>query len=139
LTLRRVEDKAAHDFARTRTPQTKTISVQDLVNKSLAASVIPDSVTLQTDLPDNLPLLKIDPLQMEQVFQNLITNAVQALPDGGFVRISACLAADTATAGDFVAVSIEDTGEGISPENMKKLFQPLFTTKAKGIGLGLVI
>jgi signal transduction histidine kinase len=41
--------------------------------------------------------------------------------------------------GDFIEISVTDTGEGISPENMKKLFQPLFTTKAKGIGLGLVV
>jgi signal transduction histidine kinase len=70
---------------------------------------------------------------MGQVFQNLITNAVQAMPGGGEVRI------DARPAADFIEISVTDTGEGISPENMNKLFQPLFTTKAKGIGLGLVV
>jgi len=143
------------DFARTKTPQTKSVTACQLLDESINKCVIPENVDLQTDLPDTLPLLKVDPLQMGQVFQNLITNAVQAMPKGGSVRISARQVRGTKgdergnienlnsrpsiLDPDFIEISVADTGEGISPESMKKLFQPLFTTKAKGIGLGLVV
>jgi signal transduction histidine kinase len=143
------------DFARTRTPQTKAVTARELTDESLGRCAIPENVDLQTEIPDNLPLLRVDPLQMGQVLTNFITNAVQAMPDGGKLRISARTVgaglapaqAAQAQAGypqgaplqDFIAISVTDTGEGVAPENMKKLFQPLFTTKAKGIGLGLVV
>jgi signal transduction histidine kinase len=93
---------------------------------------------------------------MVQVFQNLITNAIQAMPDGGSIRLSAQQPAEKKIAhatpasdnrtgaslldpNDFIEIAVADTGGGVSPENMKNLFQPLFTTKAKGIGLGLVV
>jgi signal transduction histidine kinase len=128
------------DFARTRTPLTRAISVWGLLDNSFGKCVIPDSIDLQIGIPDTLPLLKVDPLQMEQVFQNLITNAVQAMHNCGALRISGEHRFEEGLeSGDFVSISIDDTGEGILPENMNKLFQPLFTTKAKGIGLGLVV
>ena len=71
------------------------------------------------------------------------------MPDGGELRIAARLAGESLLSGSSgspravpsqgIAISVTDTGTGISPENMKRLFQPLFTTKAKGIGLGLVV
>jgi signal transduction histidine kinase len=95
---------------------------------------------------------------MGQVFQNIITNGIQAMTEGGSVRISARLvqsstfkvqgyneknieleALNSEPDPDFIEIRTADSGEGISPENMGKLFQPLFTTKAKGIGLGLVL
>ncbi len=126
----------------------------------------PENIILRVEIPDTLPAVKVDPLQMGQVFQNLITNAVQAMPEGGELRISARIGIRDQGPGiekagvrglglgviekgpipnpqqpppdrDFIEISVTDTGEGISPENMKKLFQPLFTTKARGIGLGL--
>jgi PAS domain S-box-containing protein len=146
------------DFARTKTPQTTTVTVRQLLDESLGRCVIPENVELLTDLPDALPSLRIDPLQMGQVFQNLITNAVQAMPDGGVLRIEARRVQSSKFEvrdseecnieprtlniepdGDFIEISVADTGAGIAPENMKKLFQPLFTTKPKGIGLGLVV
>ena len=138
------------DFARTKNPQAKMVTARQLLDESLVTCVIPENVRLHTDLEDTLPLLWIDPLQMGQVFQNLITNAIQAMPEGGALRISARRAqgpekipiSDPRSSildPGFVEISVADTGEGISPENMKNLFQPLFTTKAKGIGLGLVV
>jgi signal transduction histidine kinase len=82
-----------------------------------------------------LPKVNVDSLQMEQVLQNIITNAIQAMLGGGTLTINGT---ENPGAG-VVCVSISDTGAGISPENMKKIFQPLFTTKARGIGLGLVV
>jgi signal transduction histidine kinase len=145
------------DFARTKMPQTQLVPIRELLDASLEKCVLPDTVVLQTELPDSLQPLKVDAFQIGQVFQNLIANGVQAMPEGGSVRISARHAQGPGTrdqgsgenqnssplnpysAHDFVEISVTDTGEGISPENLKKLFQPLFTTKAKGIGLGLVV
>ncbi|MFZ2950813.1 MAG: ATP-binding protein, partial [Desulfuromonadaceae bacterium] len=129
------------DFARTRTPQKKAVAARELTDESLGRCAIPENIDLQTEIPDNLPLLRVDPLQMGLVLTNFITNAGQAMPDGGALRIAArrVLSPDSKFDGDFVEISVADTGEGITPENMKKIFQPLFTTKAKGIGLGLVV
>ncbi len=123
------------DFSRTKSPQTKEITVRELLNESLGRCTIPKNVVLQTKLPDTLPSLRLDPLQIGQVLQNLITNAVQAMPDGG----SLTLKCDDNLKDGTLKISVIDTGEGITPENMKKLFQPLFTTKARGIGLGLSV
>ena len=121
------------DFARTRLPQREATAPGDLVRQSLERCVIPESVEVAVEVPDDLPSLGVDPLQLGQVLTNFIDNAVQAMPNGGLLRIGA------QQTGNAVAVFVADSGEGISPENMKRLFQPLFTTKAKGVGLGLVV
>ncbi|MDD5170036.1 MAG: ATP-binding protein [Syntrophales bacterium] len=132
------------DFARTKTPQLTPITLGALVTRVLAKCNIPESTDVQTDIPDVLPEVNVDPFQIGQVLQNLITNAVQAMPEGGSLCINAREVQGSGKEsiepdGDFVEISVSDTGGGISPENMKKLFQPLFTTKTKGIGLGLVV
>ncbi len=144
------------DFSRTKTPQVKSMAVSELVRQNLGRCNVPTSVSVQVDIPDTLPAVKIDPLQMGQVFQNLIMNAAQAIQNSGALRVSArrvgsqelgvrsnevpeLRTLNAELDRDFIEISVADTGEGISPENMKKLFQPLFTTKARGIGLGLVV
>lgn len=122
------------DFSRAKTPQSELSPVNTLISRSLARCVIPDNVDLRLDIPDTLPAVNADPLHMEQVFKNLVTNAAQAMPEGGELIIGA-----RRNENDFVEITISDTGEGISPDNIKKLFQPLFTTKARGIGLGLAV
>jgi signal transduction histidine kinase len=72
---------------------------------------------------------------MGQVLQNLVVNALQAMPGGGLIQVSARPESDA----DFIRITVRDTGPGISAENMERIFQPLFTTKEKGIGLGLVL
>jgi len=121
------------DFARTKTPQVSRVSLPELLAESLSRCTIPDQIDLQNRLPEGLPSVQIDRLQIRQVLENLITNAVQAMPEGGSLNFSA-----KPVAGG-VELSVADTGEGIAPEHMQKLFQPLFTTKAKGMGLGLVV
>jgi PAS domain S-box-containing protein len=146
------------DFSRIRTPKIMPTEPGLLVGKSLEKCSVPENISLRVDVPESLPLLKVDPLQMGQVVQNLVTNAFQAMPHGGSVLVSARSVRDselenTGSAGsdiepgpstvasrtDYVQISVADTGEGISPENMHKLFQPLFTTKIRGIGLGLTV
>ena len=77
------------DFSRVKTPQAELSMVDDLIKQSLGKCAVPENVTLRLDIPDTLPLVKVDPLQMGQVFQNLISNGIQAMPDGGELRISA--------------------------------------------------
>src|SRR5207249_2284054 len=92
-------------------------------------------------LPDDIVIIRrgvaahadVDRGQISQILLNLVTNAGQAMPDGGTLTIET----GSDERGSWIAVS--DTGVGIAPEDRAKIFQPLFTTKAKGIGLGLAI
>ncbi|MCM2359446.1 MAG: ATP-binding protein, partial [Geobacteraceae bacterium] len=136
------------DFTSAKPPMRRTVAPRELIEESIGRSAIPESVQLQADLPATLPTVNVDLHQIGQVLQSLITNAVQAMPDGGALRVAARRVSgfnselktqNSELYGDFVEISVEDTGEGISPENMKKLFQPLFTTRSRGIGLGLAI
>jgi len=123
------------DFSRTKTPQAQSANIVDIINHCLGVCAVPETVTVHAELPGTLPPVMVDPFQMNQVFQNLIENAVQAMPRGGVLTITAREDRER----DGIRIRIGDTGEGIAPENMKKLFQPLFTTKPRGIGLGLTV
>ena len=94
------------------------------------------SVHIQVKLHPNLPKIQADPGQITQVLVNLIENALDAMPDGGNLTIRTINGPE-----GMVTVEFEDTGLGISPENLNKLFTPFFTTKpvGKGTGLGLAI
>lgn len=94
-------------------------------------------VKVVQDLDPNLPVIQADPLQLRQVFLNLMNNAAEAMPDGGTLT----LRTRRDPANGQVIAEVQDTGVGIPPENMKKIFTPFFTTKpiGKGTGLGLAI
>jgi hypothetical protein len=79
----------------------------------------------------------VDPKQIQQVFLNLILNAVQAMPDGGLLTITSALVKEDGR--DLVRIGINDTGPGIPSPILEKIFTPFFTTKAQGTGLGLAI
>ncbi len=93
---------------------------------------MPEGITVLEKISKALPKTLIDPGQARQIFSNIINNAIQAMPDGGKLTIRSKMPGP-----DRVEISISDTGIGIPEENMKKLFEPLFTTRARGIGLGL--
>ena len=89
-----------------------------------------------------LPKIQVDRTQMHQVFLNLFLNAIQAMPNGGELKIEASPILSTSVEGfkqNFIKVVISDTGRGIPPHIVQKIFDPFFTTKPKGIGLGLSI
>lgn len=88
-------------------------------------------LVLQLDLAQALPPVRLDRVQFEQVLTNLVLNAVAATPSGGQLRIS------TGTLDGMVVLRVADTGQGIAPEHLRKIFQPFFTTKATGEGTGL--
>jgi two-component system NtrC family sensor kinase len=94
-------------------------------------------VQLVQELEPDLPVIQADPLQLRQMFLNLMNNAAEAMPDGGRLTIRT----RRGPSQEFVTAEVEDTGIGIPESNMKKLFTPFFTTKpiGKGTGLGLAI
>jgi two-component system, sporulation sensor kinase E len=99
----------------------------------LAAEIANRDILVEQELDRRLPPLEIDRDQMKQAFYNIIRNSFQAMKSGGILRIS------TAAGPDDVAIAFADTGGGIAPENMSKVFDPYFTTKSAGSGLGLLI
>jgi signal transduction histidine kinase len=88
-------------------------------------------------MPEFHPKVLADALQIGQVLGNLIENACQAMPDGGTLSFSGDIRKIKNER--YFAIAVKDTGAGITPKNMKHLFEPLYTTKQRGIGLGLAI
>lgn len=128
--------KGLLDFARQREPAFRAVPVSDIIDQALSLvghqAQMKNIEIVREEAPD-LPQLRADPDQLVQVLINLVVNAIQAINDGG--RIVVRTAADA----DRVRISIQDTGIGISAENLDKLFTPFFTTKEKGVGLGLAV
>jgi len=91
------------------------------------------NILVEQELRGDLPLIELDRTQMKQAVYNVIRNAFQAMKTGGILRVR------TDMDDHFVSLTFADTGGGISPENMSKVFEPYFTTKASGSGLGLLI
>jgi signal transduction histidine kinase len=121
------------DFVRTITAEREQVSVRRLVKMALERTQVPADIEVTIELADDLPEVFVDPGQVAQVLGNLVLNACQATGAGGKLTFSA------RQEKDIVLVAVKDTGEGIPPENMSKLFEPLFTTRVTGIGLGLPI
>jgi signal transduction histidine kinase len=101
------------------------------------------SIDLKTYLPADLPLVRLDKDLFKQALLNILFNAEQAMPRGGAITIQAVLETDVAPRreaqadGTWVCLSIIDTGQGIPPDILAKVFQPFFSTKPNGSGLGL--
>ncbi len=113
----------------------KPVSVSGVAGQAVAILVpsLPERIRVLTDFAPGLPPLPMDPGQMEQVFSNLILNAVEAIPEGqpGIVTVR------TGLQGDEVSIEVSDNGCGIDTETQKRIFDPFFTTKFPGRGLGL--
>lgn len=122
------------DAVRTKPPRPEAVDVAEVIGQTLHKCGIPSSVTVRLDIPETLSI-RVDPMHLHQVFWNLVSNAVEAMPDGGELEICAV----ENKAAKTVTVSVKDNGSGIAPEHQAKLFQPMFTTKARRIGLGLVV
>ncbi len=123
------------DTVSTTTPHPEPATFGELIPLSIDRCQITDNIRVAAELSDSLPKVRVDTHQMKQVFMNLINNAVDAMQEGGTLTINAQEDKENRA----LRVTVSDTGVGITPENMEKMFQPLFTTKARGIGLGLTV
>jgi two-component system, NtrC family, sensor histidine kinase HydH len=124
------------DFARPRPPKYLTIAVDSLIGSviQLAAHGIGrNTITLRTNVAEQLPLIEGDPELLKQMLLNLVMNAIQAMPDGGEVAVSAF------PEGTSLVIRVQDHGSGIPAELRDKIFDPFFTTKEGGTGLGLPV
>jgi PAS domain S-box-containing protein len=124
-------------FARGGAPVKKVIQLAGLVREAAAFALHGSSVGCAFSLPGDLWALEADEGQLVQVVHNLVLNAVQAMPTGGTVAISARNAPTRLQGGDAVELSVCDTGTGISEQHLDRIFDPYFTTKQQGSGLGL--
>lgn len=126
------------DFARQSAPALVETDLNDIINRVLELTVHSaqlNKVEVVKELDPSLPKLTADPNQLQQVCTNLIVNAIQAMPQGGKLTLR------TSLDNGQLKMEVQDTGYGISPENMRKLFTPFFSTKkeVKGVGLGLAV
>ena len=121
------------DFTRQQQAEPKPCALKPILDRAVAEAMVPANVQVLIEPAGGLPLVQADERQMVAVFRNLLDNAAQALPQGGTVRVEA------RPGGAVVAVRVSDLGVGISPEHMPLLFDPLFTTRKVGVGLGLSI
>jgi signal transduction histidine kinase len=121
------------DMIRERPLEREPVRLRDVLAESSSAVATPPGVRLVCEGMEELPAIGADPRQLRQVFVNLLDNAASAVGDEGEIRVSG------AARGGLVEISVQDTGPGVNPEILERLFDPLVTTKAKGIGLGLAL
>jgi len=129
------------DFARQRKLQVENVNVNKILEETLSLVAAQPSfqrVKVLTTLDPSLPPTGGDPVQLKELFLNILSNAGEAMPKGGTVTVSSRFLDGAARQ---IEVMIRDTGQGISPENLDKIFMPFYTTKkiGQGTGLGLAI
>jgi signal transduction histidine kinase len=125
------------DYARPTQLELKPTSVNDVVDKTLqlmSVHITDNNIVVRENPDPAVPLIQADEDQLEQVLRNIFINAMQAMPYGGSLHLTVRPEGEGQ-----VAVQVADTGVGISPENLKRLFVPFFTTKEEGTGLGLAL
>ncbi len=126
------------DFARQSTPSRKKCDLNNIVRESVVLTnkqAAFSDLTLTCDLAQDMPPIHLDTGQIQQSIINLILNAIEATAAGGAISISTCYRPDLQS----IEITISDTGEGISEDNIVKIFDPFYTTKDSGNGLGLAI
>ncbi|MEE4310463.1 MAG: PAS domain S-box protein [candidate division KSB1 bacterium] len=132
-------------FSKGDTQVQKIVALSNVLQESVSFGLTGSNVNCDLDVSEDLWFLKMDPGQIAQMFNNLIINASQAMPDGGTIRIRAENAiiekgsAMPLPPGPYVKVSVTDEGIGIPNDSLSKIFDPFYTTKKKGSGLGLSI
>ncbi len=127
-------------FARGGAPVVQASSIVEWLRESTSFALRGTSATIEIDIAGDLPVVEIDVAQMSQVIQNLLINARQAMQDRGWVRVRATSVAEhhpVLGEGRYVKIEIEDDGVGIPAEDLEKVFDPYFSTKKGGSGLGL--
>ena len=133
--LRKIVDEFSQ-FARMPKPKLEECNLNEVMKDTLALYTdSTEKVEIKTELAQNIPNIQGDKEQLSRAFINIITNAVQAMPDGGKLNISTSLSEQS----NFIKAIFTDTGIGMPPEVQEKIFQPYFTTKESGTGLGMAV
>jgi signal transduction histidine kinase len=121
------------DFSRPVTVKPIKTDLKELVEEVLSSVHVPDDVKVSVKISEDFPMFNVDTPLLKRVLSNLILNAIQAMPNGGSLTVA------VSSTNEHVIITVEDTGVGIPRENMPKIFESFFTTKAQGQGLGLSI
>jgi PAS domain S-box-containing protein len=135
-------------FSRSHEPVRQSVSLQRQVQDAvqLMRAMLPSTVRIETDLDPDAPPILADPTSVHQVLLNLATNAAQAMPDGGllsigleqlYVQDSVARANPDLREGPYARLTVKDTGSGIDPAVVERVFEPFFTTRPPGQGTGL--
>lgn len=122
-----------HDYTRPLEPELVRTEVRQLIENVLSTMKLPKTVQVSITIEDGFPKLMLDPKMMRQVFADLITNAIEAMPKEGKIAIEASMKENVAY------IRIRDTGVGVPKDILNKIFLPLFTTKPSGTGFGLPV
>ena len=132
-------------FARGGEPVRSAVNLPDIIKEAAQFALHGSKVRCEFSIEEGLWTAEVDKGQIGQVIQNLVINAVQAMPEGGVVQVTLAnqrLGPTTVAqleAGDYLCITLSDTGQGIRPENLPHIFDPYFTTKKSGSGLGLAM
>ncbi|MCW4014292.1 MAG: ATP-binding protein [Candidatus Bathyarchaeota archaeon] len=121
------------DFSKSIALQVEEVNLEDMVKDVIGTLSLDENISVSVGFRDQSEIQEIDGNYFRRVIVNLLTNAVQAMPEGGKLTVEGRKSENKST------ISVSDTGVGVSEENIRKLFTPLFTTKAKGTGLGLAV
>jgi PAS domain S-box-containing protein len=121
------------DYARPLVPTLVETDLEYLLENTLSTITVPEAIRISVDIDPSVRRILVDSTLMMRLLTNLVTNAIQAMPNGGQLTITGSSTDENAV------ISIRDTGCGITTENLNKLFTPLYTTKSKGMGLGLAV
>lgn len=135
-------------FSRGSRGQPQSVRLGELIGDflQLLQSTLPASVEIETELAEDLPLVLVDPVQLEQVLMNLCINARDAMGSVGRLRISlqvslaqegVCASCQQSFGGDYLRLAVEDSGPGIAEDLQSRIFEPFFSTKAQGQGSGM--
>lgn len=121
------------DYSRIQSVPKEEVNISALLTDVLGKQTIPENIALENNVKENLPSVNGNPQQLGQILTNLISNAVEAMPEGGTLKLSSSQRKEA------LLIHVEDTGRGIPQSDLKKIFEPLYTTKTRGVGLGLAI
>ncbi len=121
------------DYSKVAALDLRCLDVNNFITKLISKIKIPENIEFEKNFHENISKTFLDRIRFEQILTNLITNALDAMENGGILTI------ETSQKNNKINIQIKDTGSGIEPNNIDKIFHPLFTTKAKGFGLGLAI
>jgi two-component system, sporulation sensor kinase E len=123
-------------FTKTSEGEFSRIGINQVIRRSLAvhkAGLKKENIEIELSLDEGIPEIFCSADKMEEVFLNIFSNSMDAMPAGGRITVK------SEVKNEKIVISIRDTGSGIPPENLKELYTPFFTTKARGTGLGLSI